>query len=30
MSDLKKVEDNIVYKLIVLDFVKDKYDWNEM
>ena len=30
MSDLKKVEDNIVYKLIVLDFVKDKYNWNEM
>ena len=30
MSDLKKVEDNIVYKLIVLDFVKDKYDRNEM
>ena len=30
MSDLTKVEDNIVYKLIVLDFVKDKYDWNEM
>lgn len=30
MSDLKKVEDNIVYKLIVLDIVKDKYNWNEM
>ena len=30
MSDLNQVEDNIVYKLIVLDIVKDKYDWNEM
>ena len=30
MSDLTKVEDNIVYKLIVLDFVKDKYNWSEM
>ena len=30
MSDLNKEEDNIVYKLIVLDIVKDKYNWNEM
>ena len=30
MSDLNQVEDNIVYKLIVLDIVKDKYNWNEM
>ena len=30
MSDSKEIENNIIYKLIVLDNLKDKYDWKEV
>ena len=30
MSDSKELENNILYKLIVLDNLKDKYDWKEV
>jgi hypothetical protein len=30
MSDSKELENNIIYKLIVLDNLKDKYDWKEV
>ena len=30
MSELEDLKDNIIYKLIVLDVLKDKYNWNEM
>ena len=30
MSDVNIEKDNIIYKLIVLDIVKDKYNWKEM
>ena len=30
MSEIEDLKDNIIYKLIVLDVLKDKYNWNEM
>lgn len=30
MSESNGLEDNIVYKLIILDNFKAKYDWKEM
>jgi len=30
MSDVNIEKDNIIYKLIVLDIVKNKYNWKEM
>jgi len=30
MSDSNIVKDNKIYKLIVLDIIRDKYNWNEM
>ena len=30
MSKSNIIENNIIYKLIVENFLKDKYDWNEM
>lgn len=30
MSDSKKLESNIIYKLIVLNNLKDNYNWKEM
>ena len=30
MSVSDKVKNNIVYKLIVLDTVRDKYNWKEV
>ena len=30
MSDSKELENNIIYKLIVLDNLIDKYDWKEV
>lgn len=30
MSEVNDIENNIIYKLIVLDVVKEKYDWKEM
>ena len=30
MSESDELKDNIIYKLIVLDILKEKYNWNEM
>ena len=30
MSESDDLKDNIIYKLIVLDVLKEKYNWNEM
>ena len=30
MEELEEVKNNIVYKLIIVDIMKDKYDWNEV
>ena len=30
MSESENLKDNIIYKLIVLDVLKEKYKWNEM
>ena len=30
MSEFDKLKDNIIYKLIVLDVLKEKYNWKEM
>ena len=30
MSDVNIEKDNIIYKLVVLDTVKNKYNWKEM
>ena len=30
MAESEEVKNNIVYKLIVLDIMKDKYDWKEV
>lgn len=30
MSKIDELKDNIVYKLIVLDVLKEKYNWSEM
>ena len=30
MSETEELKDNIIYKLIVLDVLKEKYNWNEM
>ena len=30
MTDVNIEKDNIIYKLIVLDIVKNKYNWKEM
>jgi hypothetical protein len=30
MSDVNIEKDNIIYKLVVLDIVKNKYNWKEM
>ena len=30
MSDVNIEKDNIIYKLIVVDIVKNKYNWKEM
>lgn len=30
MSEIDDLKDNIIYKLIVLDVLKEKYNWNEM
>ena len=30
MSDVNIEKNNIIYKLIVLDIVKNKYNWKEM
>ncbi len=30
MSEIDELKDNIVYKLIVLDVLKEKYNWSEM
>lgn len=29
-SESNDIENNIIYKLIVKDIIKDKYNWNEM
>ena len=30
MSESENLKDNIIYKLIVLDNLKEKYNWREM
>ena len=30
MSETNMMENNIIYKLIVLEIIKEKYNWNEM
>ncbi len=30
MSEINELKNNIIYKLIVLDNLKEKYDWKEM
>lgn len=30
MSNKKELENNLVYKLVVLSSLKNKYNWNEM
>lgn len=30
MEESEDVKNNIVYKLIIVDIMKDKYDWNEV
>ena len=30
MSEIDELKDNVVYKLIVLDVLKEKYNWSEM
>lgn len=30
MSKSNEIESNIIYKLIVKDFLKDKNNWNEL
>ena len=30
MSETEELKDNIIYKLLVLDVLKEKYNWNEM
>jgi hypothetical protein len=30
MSNSDNLSNNIIYKLIVLDILKDKYNWKEM
>ena len=30
MMEIDKLKDNIIYKLIILDVLKEKYNWNEM
>jgi hypothetical protein len=30
MSELKELETNIIYKLIVLNILKERYNWEEM
>jgi hypothetical protein len=30
MEESEEVKNNIVYKLIIVDIMKDKYDWNEV
>ena len=30
MSESNDVNNNVAYKLIVLNDIKDKYDWNEV
>jgi hypothetical protein len=30
MTDLNELQNNIIYKLIVVNNLKEKYDWNEM
>jgi hypothetical protein len=30
MSEIDDLKDNIIYKLIVLDVLKEKYNWNEV
>jgi hypothetical protein len=30
MSETEELKDNIIYKLIVLDVLKEKYNWNEL
>ena len=30
MTDLNELQNNIVYKLIVLNNLQDRYNWNEM
>jgi hypothetical protein len=30
MSAQEKLEENIIYKLLVIDIIKEKYNWDEM
>jgi hypothetical protein len=30
MSELKELETNIIYKLIILNVLKERYNWEEM
>lgn len=30
MSETEELKDNIIYKLLVLDVLKEKYNWNEL
>ena len=30
MSEIDDLKDNIIYKLIVLDVLKEKYNWKEV
>lgn len=30
MTDLNKIKDNVIYKLIVDDVLKESYNWDEM
>ena len=30
MSEIKELETNIIYKLIVLNVLKERYNWEEM
>lgn len=30
MIDFKELENNLIYKLIVLDVLKDRYNWKEI
>ena len=30
MSESNGMKNNIVYKLIILDIIKEKYDWKKM
>jgi hypothetical protein len=30
MSDSNEIKNNIIYKLIVDDILREKYDWKEM